>query len=246
MRDAVTALKSLGAALIDPVGASDAAVSRSRPGATAAGLAALLVVLGLATLPWQVALLRRSLAPVGDPMIDVPHAMMHDGLLRLIIADRIVASPALLLAALFLVYAAEPVLALARERRAAIWVVALLGLSPLLIERVGELAVTFLVSGGAHPTPGDAIRAPHRFVTGPLLAWWRDQPAPGWLELLDSRVNLIVVWSVALWAVGLRALDGGRRFAAWHVFLPVACVAAGGVVTWVLGPLVMAALLGRP
>jgi hypothetical protein len=246
MRRGLADLKALGAVLIDPVGATELAVHRSRPLQAALGLAVLLVGLGVATLPRQIALLDRSLAPVGDPMVDMPHAMMYDGLLRLIIADRIVASPALLLAALLLAYAAEPVLALARERRAAIWAVAILGLSPLVIDRIGELAVTYIVSVGAHPVPGDAIRAPHRFITGPLLAWWRDQPAPGWLELLDSRLNLIVAWSVALWAVGLRALDGERRFAAWHVLLPLACVAAGGVVTWVLGPLVLTALLGRP
>jgi hypothetical protein len=57
---------------------------------------------------------------------------------------------------------------------------------------------------------------------------------------------LIVVWSVALWALGLRTLDGGKRLAAWHVLLPLACVVAAGIATWVLGPIVVAALLGRP
>lgn len=67
-----------------------------------------------------------------------------------------------------------------------------------------------------------------------------------WLELLDARIDLIVVWSVALWALGLRTLDGGKRLAAWHVLLPLACVVAAGIATWVLGPIVVAALLGRP
>jgi hypothetical protein len=121
--------------------------------------------IGAATLPQQVALLGRALAPVGDPLVDMPHALMRSGLLRLIIADRLVAQPTLILAAVLLALAAEPVLAVARDRRAAVWAIAVLGLAPLMVERVGELAITYLALPGAHVVPGDAVRAPHRFVT---------------------------------------------------------------------------------
>ncbi len=163
-------------------------------------------------------------------------------MLRLIVADRLVPSAKLPLGTFFLVVAAEPVLALARDRRGPIWAIALLGLSPLLVDRLGQLAMTYLVPFAAHTTPGYAMTAPRRLSRGPLVLWQRSEPAPAWLKLLDDRANLISAWCIGLWGVGLRQLDGGR-LALWHVALPVGCVVAAGLVTWVVGPLVLAAIL---
>ncbi len=226
--------------LVDPGGTLRRAVADPHPAVLAAGLFAALSVLGLATLPRQIHLLAEALPPTGDWLLDDQQAELRAGVLRLVVADRLVASPTLLLAVLLLAWAAEPVLMLARERRDAIWTTVLLGLAPLLVQRVGELAICYLAAqpGG---TAGDAVTLPHRFVTGPLLLW-RGGPPPLWLQRLDARADLILVWSVLLWTLGLRQLDGGR-LRTWHVALPAACAAGAAVVTWVLGPVALGAVL---
>lgn len=242
---AVSALRCVGSVLIDPVGAHREAARRPRPLGVAAALLVGLALLGAATLPRQLALLERTLGSTGDPMLDVQQALMRAGLLRLIVADRLVPSPTLVVTAVLIVAAAEPILALARDRRSAIWTIALVGLAPLVVERIGELAITYVLPFGAHVTPGDAVSSPHRFVTGPLLFWRRSEPAPGWLELLNQHVNIISLWCVAIWTIGLRELDG-RKLAPWHIVLPAACLIAAGVLTRMLTPLVLGMLLGRP
>lgn len=236
-------MRRLLSALIDPPEAMRRGVLEARPLRTAAALASAVTALGLATLPRQVAILNRVLASTGDPQSNLHHEALRSALLRLIVADRLVPAPALLLAAVFLVAVAEPVLMLARDRRAAIVQIALLGLAPLLVDRLGELAMTYLVPLADQVTAGAAVLAPHRFRTGPLLLWWSPEPAPAWLELMEPRTNLIVLWAVVLWSIGLRTLEG-RTLETWHVVLPLVCVMAAGVVTWILGPLVVPAILG--
>lgn len=68
---------------------------------------------------------------------------------------------------------------------------------------------------------------------------------PAWIEALSARANLVTLWCAGIWAAGLRQLDGGT-LRAWHVALPAACLAAAGVLTWSLGPSVLALILGRP
>jgi hypothetical protein len=230
-------------ALIDPSEAMRRGATWPRPWRTAAALASAVAVLGLATLPRQVAILNRVLAPTGDPQSDLHHELLRSGLLRVIVVDRLIPAPALLLAAVLLVAVAEPVLMLAGDRRTAIAQVALLGLAPLLVDRLGELAMTYLLPLADQVTAGDAVLVPHRFRTGPLLLWRSPEPAPAWLELLEPRANLIVLWAVALWSMGLRRL-AGRTLETWHVALPLACVLGAGVVTWILGPLIVPAILG--
>jgi len=235
-------VRSLAAVLVDPRGGMRTVAERPRPWALVVSLGAFLVALGLATLPRQLALLDRTMGATGDPLLDAQTELLRSGVLRLIVADRLVASPTLLVAALFLALAAEPVLMLARQRQPAIWAVVLLGLAPLLVQRVGELAITY-VAAIADPVAGDAVTAPHRFVTGPLLLWRGEGPAPGWLELLSRRVNLIVLWCLALWSLGMQQLDGGR-WQLWHAALPAACLAAAGLLTWMLWPIVLPLVLG--
>lgn len=237
-------MKLLGLVLIDPRRAVQEAMRRPGPVSVAAAAVAVTVLLGAATLPKQLHLLLTSLAPMGDVGRDLHHAAMQAGLTRVIIANRIVPPPTVVVAAIVLALAAEPVLVLAEDRRRALWTVVLLGLAPLFVQRIGELAVTYLAAGGVPPTPGEAISLPQRFVTGPLLAWpWSD--APPWLVSFNQRCNLVTAWSVVIWAIGLKELDG-RRLATWHVTLPTFCLALAALATWWLSPMVTSLLLGAP
>lgn len=237
--------RRLLAALVDPGGTQRGAVAGAPVLGIGLWLAVALVVLGCATIPRQLGLIEATLPLTGDPLLDGRHMLLGGALLRLIVADRLVPAPSLLVAAGVLVVVADPVLGLARDQRRAIAAVVLLGLAPLVVQRCGELAVTYLVPAPALRAPGDAVTLPQRFVTGALLFWPRSERAPAWLELFNARVNLVSLWCVALWGVGLRALDGGR-LAPWHVALPLACLAAGGLVTWVVGPSVLALVVGSP
>jgi len=237
--------KSLVGVLVDPTGVTKAAVRGAEPGGLALAVFIAVTALGAAALPRQLWVLQQALSPTGRPELDLHYQAMQHGLTRVIIADRLVLSPTLLLAAVFLVLASEPILARARDRRSALWAVALLGLAPLLVEQAGELIMTYLASPHSRPSPGEAINLPHRFVTGPLLFWGDGPSPPAWLEVINARVNVITLWCVVLWTVGLRTLDGGRC-RAWHVCVPLSCLGIAGVVTWITTPWAMSALLGRP
>jgi len=237
--------KRLAGVLVDPSGATHAAACRAEPGGLLLAVFGAVTALGAAALPRQFAVLRQALSPTGRSELDVHYQAMRDGLTRVIIADRLVLSPTLLLAAVLLVLMSEPILAVARDRRGAIWAIALLGLAPLLVQQVGELIVTYLAQPGLHPRPGDAVNLPHRFVTGPLIFWRRDASPPAWFEAVNARFNIITLWCVAVWSVGLRTLDGGK-LRIWHVGVPLTCLAVAGVVTWIATPWATSVLLGRP
>ena len=190
----------------------------------------------------QLGLLQKGLPVTGEAPIDAQHEALREMVARLILVDRVVPQPTVLVTALLIIIVAEPVLMLARDRRRAIAAIAVLGLSPLFVERVGELAMTYLLPAASYATPGGAITLPHRFVTGPLILWRGADSAPHWLELLDARLNLISLASVALWSVGLHQHDG-RRWELWHVALPAACLAGAGAITWALTPVVMPILM---
>lgn len=237
-------MKLVGLALLDPRSAIEQAIGRPRPGRIAATVLAITALLGAATLPRQLSWLTAALAPTGDLFGDMHHAAMRGGLLRVIIADRLVPPPTIVVAAIVLALAAEPILSLAEDRRRAVWAVLLLGLAPLTVQRVGELAVAYLTAVGAPPHPGEAVGLPQGFVTGPLLLWRSGEPPP-WLLSLSQRANLISVWSLILWTIGLKMLDQ-RRLSPWHVALPLACFGLAAFSTWWLAPMVTSLLLGSP
>lgn len=237
-------MKLIAMVLVDPRRAVQEAIGQPRPFVVALGALAITALIGAATLPRQLDLLLTSLAPTGDLARDLHHAAMQAGLTRVIIADRLVPPPTLILAALVLAIAAEPVLSLAEDRRRAVWTIVLLGLAPLMVQRIGELAVAYLSAVGQPPRPGDAVGLPQRFTTGPLLFWWTDSP-PSWLVSVNQRLNLVTLWGIVIWAVGLRELDG-RRLAVWHAALPAACLAVAALATWWLSPMVAGLLLGSP
>jgi hypothetical protein len=230
------------AVLVDPQGALTRALASPRPWLLLAVVALAWLVLGLGTVPRQLGLMDAALAPVG---VDAPTPYLRSlaaGLNRLMIVDRLVPLPAVLIAAVLLRLTAEPVLMLASNRRRELFAVIVLGLAPLVLLRAGELAVAWLADVGSGIPPGEVLRLPHRFASGARL-WWREGgPPPAMLETLEARVNLFSVWSVGLWAYGLSRLDTGS-LRAWHVLLPVACLVGGGLVSWSTGPLVLAGVL---
>ena len=237
-------MRLLAMVLVDPRRAVQEAIGQPRPAAVVLGALVTIALLGAATLPRQLDLLFASLAPTGDLARDLHHAAMQAGLTRIIVAGRLMPPPTLLVAALVLGLTAEPVLSLAEDRRRAVWTVVLLGLAPLMVQRIGELAVMYLSAVGSPPRPGDAVSVAHRFTTGPLLLWWSDNP-PRWLVSVNQRFNLISLWSLVVWTVGLKELDG-RPLASWHVALPAACLAVAAMATWWLSPMVAGVLLGTP
>src|SRR5437762_10697478 len=83
-------------------------------------------------------------------------------------------------------------------------------------------SITYLAEVSATPSPGVPVTLPHQFGTGPALFWWTGD-APAWIEALSTRVNLVTLWSVGLWAAGLRELDR-RPFSIWHLALPALCL----------------------
>ncbi len=245
MRSGITDWHLFGTVLFDPSGAASSVGRRPAfPGVALAAFISLLV-LGAATIPRQLAVLQRALGATGNASQDLHYGMMGEGLTRLILVDRLVPSPTLVLSAVVLVLLAEPLLGLARDRRAALWTVAVLGLAPLVAQGIGELVLAYSTTLSARPTPGDAISIGNRFDTGFLLLWSGNSPPPEWLVILDARFNLITLWCVALWAVGLQTLDGAE-LRGWHVAVPMASLVVGGVITWILAPVVFAAILGRP
>lgn len=227
---------------MDPRTACQRAIHTGAPGRLAATILGIAIALGVATLPRQVAILNRTLAVLGDAALDAQRELLRAGVVRLMIVDRVVPAPTLLIAAVLVLVTAEPVLMLARDRRPSRVAVLVLGLAPLVVQRVGELAVTYLVDPAAYVTAGDAIMAPHRFTIGPALLWARSGTVPGWAELLETRLNLVSLWCVGLWSVGLCSLDG-RPWAPWHLALPVACLGGAGVLTWAVGPVVIQVVL---
>lgn len=239
-------VRTIAGVLVDPVRTIDRSLSAPRPWAVAATLGLALVALGLGTLPRQLALLGAAFPASADPAADLAAQWMRSGLTRLMIADRLIPSPTLLLAGVLVGIAAEPVLVLPRERRPALWALVALGLAPLVVARVGELAISWILPLDAGAPPGAVIELPHRFRTGPALFWTAESPPPAWLERLDGALNLVTAWAVTLWSVGLARLDAGPKLEPWHVALPLICLGGGVLAVWLMAPLALAAVLGGP
>ncbi len=205
----------------------------------------LLMLMGAACLPRQLELLAQALGPTGDVDVDARYTAMRSGLTRMMVADRLVPSPIVMMAGIFLVVIGQPVLQAPRSERGVLWAVAAVGLAPLVIEQGGELAVTWLSRAGPNPTPGFALNLPHRFESGIFLLWRSDTAPPLWLEVIDARVNLITLGSVALWTAGLHKL-AGTPFRVWQLAVPLASLGLAGAVTWLCGPTVLSLVLGSP
>lgn len=244
MRVQATRFKGLVAALVDPSGAVRAMTVDPDPVGVALALVILALALGAMALPGQLAVLHEALAPIGQSALDLHHRAMQSGLTRVIVAERLMLSPTVLLAASLVVLVGDPMLMLPADRRRSLWAIVLLGLAPLLVQQIGELALTYLAVP-TEPSPGEAVGLGGRFTTGPVLLWRGEAVAPYWLELIDSRLNLVTLWCVLLWVMGLRVLDGGR-LRSWHIAVPLVSLGIASVITWIMTPLVVTALLGKP
>jgi hypothetical protein len=227
--------------VVSPVGAMRQASTEPGLRLAAAVLLVAVSLLGSVTLPRQLQLLGRTLAPTGNPARDGHHAALSAGLNRYILFDRLVPPPTILLAAGLVIIAARPMLALAGDRGSRIQPAILLGLVPLLFQRIGEAAVTYVGSRGV-TVPGLVIMLPRQFVTGPALLW-ASAEVPFWIEALSARLNLVSLWSLALWSLALRQLDG-QPFCSWHWLLPASCLATAALTTWWLEPMVLTMILG--
>jgi hypothetical protein len=237
-------VRRLIAVLVDPTATTRSIAAEPNAVSLALVLFAISLLLGAVALPRQLDVLNEALAPMGHAALDLHHRAMRSGLTRVIVADRLMPPPTVLLAAGLVVLVSDPLLVLPTERRPSLWSVVLLGLAPLLVQEIGELALTYLAAP-ADPTPGDAVALGSRFITGPLLLWRGDFAAPYWLEVVDARLNLITLWCALLWVFGLRAVGGGP-LRAWHVAVPLSSLGMAGVITWIINPLVVRALLSSP
>ena len=230
-------------ALIDPEAAARRVARRGDGGYVPLLILVLGVVVGAVTIPRQFDLLATMYPPVAESSLADLQREIQSGVRRLVVADRVIVNPTGLIGAALVVLLGSGLLGLPRRERRLLWGVVALGLTPLVVERFGEALLTYLVPMGSVSSPGDVITLPHRFVTGPLLMWRAPDPPPGWLEIVDARVNLVLLWCVVIWTVGLKVFDGDRGWRGWHVGLPASALAAAGVVTWLLGPYVLALVL---
>jgi len=230
-------------AVVDPVGACRDASERPAPRTTALVILLGVTALGALTLPRQLHLLAASLAPTSNAARDFHHQVLAGGLIRLTVVDRLVPPPTVMVAGALVAWAADSLLGLAGDARRRIAAVAVLGLVPLLVQRAGELVVTYAADVPLPLVPGSAMGLPQEFVTGPALLWRHDPPR--WLLAISQRANLVTAWVVVIWAVGLRALDAGR-WRAWHLGVPLLCLAVAGLLTWWFERTALTLILGRP
>lgn len=230
-------------ALVDPAGSLRRAVQDPAPWLTLGAIAFSGAAIGALCLPRQLELLELSLAPAGGPLAELKNQMMRPGLTRLILFDRLLPPPTMVLAAILLAGAADPVLALSQQRRRALWAVAFMGLAPMLLQRLGELAVTYWL-GSTDGGLAEAMTLPRRFSTGLSLFWLGETP-PAWVSSFSQRVNLLALWSVGLWGLGLYQLRG-KGYASWQLTLPLTALAIAALITWWLNPTVIGLVLGQP
>ena len=203
-------------------------------------LGVVVVVLGCLTLPRQLPALAVALLGPDGP----PHGpFMMDGLRRLVVLDRLVPPLTPLLAAVLVFHLASAWLPTGAAGRRSLIAVLVVGLAPLVVLRAGELITVWLVPFEGMRA-GDVISAPRLFATGPLLFSARDAVTAS-LDLLDARMNLVVLWMLGLWVAGLRQVEGGR-WAGWHVGVPVVAWVTASAFTWWLAAPVAALVLGKP
>lgn len=238
--------------VMSPGAAIDEARVRADPLALAS-VALLVAVLGALGLPRLLALLEAALAPSGQALLDAHLGVMRAALARLLIADRVLPPLPYVIGGLIVVAIAAPVLAGRRVRGRAIVAVLAVGAAPLLVQRVGELAVVWLVPGDGL-VAGDVARLPARFnigVAGLLAA--AGVTASGAWSVVAEAANAVGVWVVVLWGWGLASLERsasaaarGAALRAWPFWLAGAAYAAGYALYAALFPLYLLLVMGAP
>lgn len=225
--------------LVAPRDALAGAIAEPRGAVRATALLVTVTALGALTLPRQLPALAEALLGPGGP----PYGpLMLAGLRRLIVLDRVMPPLTPVVAAVLVYFLAGAWLPAAPARSRVLVAAITLGLSPLILLRLGELLTVWLVPA-AGLTAGDIVALPRWFATGPITLLARDAVSPA-LDLLDARLNLVTAWILTLWVLALRRLDG--EAAAWQILVPLLAYLIAGALTWVLGMPTMALLLGGP
>lgn len=215
-------------------------------------LAALLVLvtgLGAASLPRLLALLDATLLVGGAA---AAHAeALRGGLARYLVADRLLPPLPFVMAAVLVALVAGPALAQRRVAGRAVCGVLAVGAAPLVVQRLGELAVV-LVTPAAGLVPGDVTGLAARFNVGAagVLAAVGQSPG-GALSVVAEAANAIGLWVVALWGWGLARLDhdasrAGARLPAWPFVLAVAAYGAAYAAYATLFPYYLLLVMGVP
>ncbi len=216
-------------------------------------LLALVAMLGALGLPRLLSLLAGSLAPGRTPLLDAHAAVLHAGLARYVVADRLLPPLPYLFAAALAAVAAAPLLAERGVRAATVACVLAAGAAPLLLQRLGELAVVWLTPADALAS-GEIVGLPTRFNVGVagVLAAAGVTPA-GALGVAAEAANAVGVWVTALWGLGIAGLARGEAAAArgaalpvWPFALTAAAYAAGWAVYAKLFPFLVIVVMGRP
>jgi len=239
-------------ALGEPGAAMDVAGSRY-PVRAVAGLLLSITVLGAASLPRILALLGMTLAPVGSPLAAAHAAALHDGLVRYVVADRLLPPPPLVLAAVLVALVATPMLAARRVAWTAVCGVLAVGAAPLVVQRLGELIVVWTTPADGL-VAGDVASLATRFNVGlaGILSAAGRTPDGAWGIAADAT-NAIGLWVVALWGWGLARLDrdaaavsGRAARVVWPFMLSAAAYAAGYAVYAALLPTWLLLVMGVP
>jgi hypothetical protein len=248
MRSAVRSLVLPLEGLWAPGPAMDVAGSRRAVLALAA-LLMLVTALGAASLPRLLALLGATLA--GDPAAAAHAAALRAGLARYLLADRLLPPLPFVLAAALVALVAAPALAGRRVAGRAVGGVLAIGAAPLVVQRLGELAVVW-TTPAAGLAPGDVAVLAARFNVGAAGVLSAVGLAPGGaLSVVAEAANAIGLWVVALWGWGLARLDhgasrGGTRLPAWPFVLAVAAYGAGYAAYATILPYFVMLVMGTP
>ncbi len=229
----------------------------AHPAAGPASLLLLLAALGAASLPRLLGLLDAALPLTGQELLDAHLGVLRAGLTRLLVFERLVPPLPYLMGGTVLWLLAAPMLAGRRATRrggaAAVAAVLAVALAPLLVQRLGELAVVLALPADGRVMAGDVAGLPARFnvgAAGVLTAL--GVAAPGWLGIAAEAANGVGLWVVALWGWGLSRLDrdAGRSARAPHTLWWYAGAAAAYAAGWGLYgagyPTLLLLVMGSP
>jgi len=219
------------AALGEPGAAMDVAGSRHAALALASVLF-LLCALGAASLPRLLALLSATLAPLGSSLAAGHAAALREGLVRYVVADRLLPPLPLVVAALIVWLVSAPILAGRRVAGRAVCGVLAVGAAPLVVQRLGELVVVWTTPADGL-VAGDVAGLAARFNVGLAGLLSAAGQAPGGaLSVVAEATNAIGLWVVGLWGWGLARLDrdasrGRAGPVAWPFVLSVLAYGVG-------------------
>jgi len=238
--------------IMSPDAAMDEVRLRAEP-LVPASVVLLVAALGALCLPRLLDLLGTALAPSGRALLDAHLGVMRAALTRLMVADRVLPPLPYVIAALIVAAIATPALAGRGVRGGTVMAVLAAGAAPLLVQRLGELAVVWLAPGDGL-VAGDVARLPERFnvgVAGALAL--AGVTAPGAWSVVAEAANVVGLWVIALWGWGLASLDRsasaaaqGAALPAWPFLLAGAAYAAGYALYAALFPVYLLLVMGAP